>query len=327
MSADLSCSIAGIPLKTPLVLASGIWGTSPPLLLRAARLGAGAVTAKTCTPAPRRGHGNPSAVNWGHGLLNAMGLPNPGAEEEVELLRQAKRSLVPLGVRLIANISADTTEGFAEAAAKVSRAEPDLIEVNISCPNVNAEFGENFASSPEAAAEATRAVKAATKIPCVVKLAPNVPSIARIARAVEEAGADALTAINTMPGMLVDAESGSAVLANGTGGISGPALKPIALRCVFEASGAVGLPIIGTGGVVSGEDAVEMLSVGATAVGIGSAVALRGERAIALILAELEEWLTARGFSRLEDVRGRTARGMYRKRQTNPPPVPKWDRE
>lgn len=327
MSVDLSCSIAGVLLKTPLVLASGIWGTSPSLLLRAARLGAGAVTAKTCTPAPRRGHKNPSAVSWGHGLLNAMGLPNPGAEEEVELLRQARRALVPLGVRLIANISADTTEGFAEAAAKVSRAAPDLIEVNISCPNVNAEFGENFASSPEAAAEVTRAVKAATRIPCIVKLAPNVPSIARIARAVEGAGADALTVINTMPGMLVDAESGSAVLANRTGGISGPALKPIALRCVFEASNSVGIPIIGTGGVVSGVDAVEMLSAGAAAVGIGSAITLRGERAIALILSELEGWLSARGFSRLEEVRGRTARGVEREMKTNPPPMPKWETE
>ena len=116
-SPDLSCRIAGVRLRSPLVLAYGIWGTSPSLLMRAARSGAGAVTAKTCTPEPRRGHRNPSAVDWGHGLLNAMGLPNPGAEEEVSLLRTAAKALAPLGVPLIASISADTVKDFGAAAA------------------------------------------------------------------------------------------------------------------------------------------------------------------------------------------------------------------
>jgi dihydroorotate dehydrogenase (NAD+) catalytic subunit len=256
-----------------------------------------------------------------------MGLPNPGAEEEVELLREASRLLSPLGVPLIANISADSVEGFGTAAGIVSRAKPDLIEVNISCPNVCDDFGEIFAGSPETAAEVTRAVKAATRIPCIVKLAPNVPSIARIARAVVGAGADALTVINTMPGMLIDAESGLPILANATGGISGPALKPIALRCVFETAMAVQVPIIGTGGVVTGTDAVEMLAAGAAAVGIGSAISLRGESAIALILAELEEWLSTRGYRRLDDVRNRAHTGIKPQKESNLPPVPTWGRE
>ena len=236
---DTTCAIAGVKLRNPLVLASGIWGTSPALLLRAAQGGAGAVTAKTCTPAPRRGHKNPSAVDWGHGLLNAMGLPNPGAEEETELLQEAKALLAPLGVPLIASISADTAEDFAHAASLVARAKPDLIEVNISCPNVQDERRMIFAARAEPAAAVTRAVKSATSIPCIIKLAPNVPSISEIAIAVVEAGADALCAVNTMPGMLIDAESGRPVLANTTGGISGYALKPIALRCVWEVSAAV----------------------------------------------------------------------------------------
>ena len=324
-SADLSCLVAGIRLASPLVLASGIWGTSPSLLERAARSGAGAVTAKTCTPAARRGHRNPTAIDWGYGLINAMGLPNPGAEEEVALLREAARRLAALGVPLIASISADTAEGFAEAAAIVARAQPAAIEVNISCPNVRSEHGEMFASSAEAAAEVTARVRDATSLPCIVKLAPNVPDIAAIARAVVDAGADAITAINTMPGMLVDAESGAPVLANGTGGISGPALKPIALRCVHEIAAAVDVPIIGTGGVLTGTDAVEMVSAGATCVGIGSAVFYRGEQAFSLIREELACWLSAHGFGGLDDIRGRTHRTPPAGAVSTLPPFPTWE--
>ena len=320
---DLSCRIAGVRLGTPLVLASGIWGTSPTLLERAARAGAGAVTAKTCTPEPRRGHRNPTAVDWGHGLINAMGLPNPGAEQEVQLLREASRLLAPLEVPLIASIAADSVEDFGRAAAIVSDARPALIEVNISCPNVESS-GEMFASSAEAAAAVTRQVKACTQIPCLVKLSPNVPDIAAVARAVAAAGADGITAINTMPGMLIDAESGVPVLANSSGGISGPALKPIALRCVFEIAEAVSLPIVGTGGVLTGTDAVEMLSAGAAAVGVGSAIVTRGPAAITLILDELRDWLAGRGLGALDAVRGRAHRRPAPV-ATNLPPVPGWE--
>jgi dihydroorotate dehydrogenase (NAD+) catalytic subunit len=322
---DLSCTIAGVRLATPLVLASGIWGTSPTLLERAARSGAGAVTAKTCTPAPRTGHRNPTAINWEHGLINAMGLPNPGAEEEVGLLRDAIRRLSDYGAALIASIAADTVEEFGVAAAIVSRAGPAMIEVNISCPNVESNHGEMFASSAEAAAAVTRQVKSSTSIPVIVKLSPNVPDIAAIARAVAAAGADGITAVNTMPGMLVDAESGAPVLANASGGISGYALKPIALRCVHEIAAAVSIPIIGTGGVLTGTDAVEMLSAGAACVGVGSAVVTRGAQAFSLILDELRRWLNDRGYGCLEDVRGRT-RLARRAALSNPPPVPGWER-
>jgi dihydroorotate dehydrogenase (NAD+) catalytic subunit len=320
---DLSVEIAGVRLSNPLVLASGIWGTTPELLERAARAGAGAVTAKTCTPGPRRGHRNPTALDWGHGFLNAMGLPNPGAEEEALMLAEARRRIGLLGVPLIASIAADTVEGFAEAAAAVSRAGPDLVEVNISCPNVASEHGEMFAASPAAAAAATRAAKRATSIPCLVKLSPQVADIAAVARAVAEAGADGITAVNTLPGMLVDPETGFPILANRTGGISGPALKPVALRCVYEVCAAVGIPVVGTGGVATGVDAIEMISVGAAAVGVGSALAA-GDSVFGRMLDEMGGWMAARGFHGLEDIRGRAHRAAHAGPATNPPPVPGW---
>ena len=319
---DLSCTIAGVRLRNPLVLASGILGTHASLLERVARSGAGAVTAKSCGPEPRRGHPNPTVLDWGHGLINAVGLPNPGVEAEVGLLSETRRLLEPLGVALIASIFAETPERFAEVAARVSDAAPDLIELNVSCPNVGSELGEPFAASAEGVAAVTERVREATRIPIVVKLSPAVADIARVARAAELAGASAICAVNTMPGMLIDAESGAAVLANAEGGISGPALKPIALRCVHAVARAVAIPIIGTGGVLDGTDAVEMLMAGATAVGIGSALYYRGADATGSVLAELEAWLREHGHRSLESVRGSALRALRHPVRPTPPPIP-----
>ncbi|MCC6169744.1 MAG: dihydroorotate dehydrogenase [Caldilineaceae bacterium] len=295
-------------LPAPLVLASGIWGTTVSLLERAAAAGCGAVTAKSCGPVPRPGHVNPSCLDWGHGLINAIGLANPGVDAEVELLTQARRQLASLGVPLIASIFAGAAPEFGEVAAKVVAAQPDLIEVNISCPNVGSEFGEPFAANPESAAAVTRHVKEAVVdagIPVIVKLAPNVPSVARIALAVVEAGADALCAVNTMPGLVIDAASGQAILANRSGGLSGPALKPIALKCVYDVYRACpGVPIIGTGGVTTGVDAIEMVMAGATAVGVGSAIYYRGAEAIRTILDEMACWLDQHDMADLAEIRG-----------------------
>ena len=304
MTIDLTCSFLNLTLNNPTVLASGILGTSATLLERTARCGAGAVTAKSCGPEPRAGHPNPVSVDWGGGVINAIGLTNPGAEEEVHLLRASKALLAPLGVPLIASIFAPTVEQFGEVARIISQAEPDLIEVNISCPNVGDEFGTPFAGLPDTAAAVTAAVKAVTSIPISVKLAPNVPSIARIAAAVVEAGADAITAVNTMPGMVIDAEAGKAVLSNKMGGISGPALKPVALRCVAEIARAVKVPIIGTGGITTGRDAAEMIMAGATAVGVGTAVWYRGPEAFQQITAELRAFMAQEGYPNLESMRG-----------------------
>ncbi len=292
-------------MKSPLVLASGIIGTSADLLERAALCGAGAVTSKSCSLEPRLGHPNPVAVEWEGGVINAVGLTNPGADQEVQMLLDAKARLAPLGVPLIASIFASTVQEFGQVAAIISQAQPDLIEVNISCPNVSDEFGTPFAGSPDSAAAVTEAVKAATQIPVSIKLAPNVPSIARIALAVVNAGADALTAINTMPGMVIDAQAGKPVLFNRMGGISGAAIKPIALRCVAEIRQAVDVPIIGTGGVATGKDAAEMLMAGATVVGIGSAVWFRGPEVFDLINTELRAFMESEGYTDLEQMRGK----------------------
>ena len=304
---QLTTSFLGQELPSPLVLASGIWGTTVSLLVRAGELGCGAVTAKSCGPGPRSGHVNPTCLDWGHGLINAIGLANPGVEAEIELLDAARLRLEPLGVALIASIFAGPPAEFGIVAARVATARPHAIEVNISCPNVNSEFGDPYASDPEAAAEVTghvvRAVERAG-IPVIVKLAPNVPNVARIARAVVDAGASALCAINTMPGMIIDAESGQPILANRSGGLSGPALKPVALKVVYDLARACpGVPIIGTGGVTSGLDAVEMLMAGATTVGVGSAVYYRAAEAIADIHRELREWLDAHGTT-VDEIRG-----------------------
>ncbi len=319
---DLSIEIAGVRFPNPLILASGIWGTSPDLLVRAARSGAGGVTAKSCGPEPRPGHPNPTLLDWGHGLINALGLPNPGAKAEVGILQEAKAQLQPLGVPLIASIFADRVEHFARVAEIVSRAEPDLMEVNISCPNVADEFGLPFAASAENAAAVTQAVKGATDIPISLKLAPNVPDISPIAQAVVEAGAEAITAVNTMPGMVIDAPSGQPVLANRTGGISGPALKPIALRCVYEIAHSVDVPIIGTGGVLTGTDAAEMLMAGATAIGIGSALYYRGECAFSLIGQELMEFMSTYGYNCLAELRGLAHREPSYPLGPSTPPIP-----
>jgi dihydroorotate dehydrogenase (NAD+) catalytic subunit len=250
------------------------------------------------------------AVEWDGGLLNAIGLSNPGAEAEVPLLIAARERLAPLGVPLIASVFAGTVAAFAQVARTVAAARPALIEVNISCPNVGDEFGTPFAGSPQSAAAVTEAVKRAVGDgPISVKLAPNVPDIARIAAACVEAGADALTAVNTMPGMLIDVEAGRPVLSNRVGGVSGPALKPVALRCVYALRRAVDVPIIGTGGVTTGRDAAEMLMAGATAVGVGSAVWYRGVAALGEITQELAALMAHEGYATLAALRGRAHDG------------------
>ena len=328
----LACDFLNFSLRSPLVLASGIIGTSATLMARAAHAGAGMVTAKSCGPAPRAGHPNPVALDWGGGLINAIGLTNPGAAHEARLLAETKQMLQPLGVPLVVSIFAGTVAEFGEVAAIVAQAKPDLIEVNISCPNVGDEFGTPFAGLPESAAAVTESVKRALDgsqglarsahsgvlrkdrpertehIPISVKLAPNVPDIARIAAAVVEAGADAITAVNTVPGMVIDAESGRPVLSNSVGGVSGPALKPIALRCVYEISRAVRVPIIGTGGVTTGRDAAEMLMAGASLVGVGSAVWYRGVDALTEINAELAAFMELHGYESVAALSGLSRR-------------------
>lgn len=302
----LGVDLCGVNLSNPLILASGILGTEAELLARVARAGAGGVTAKSCGLQPRTGHPNPTVLAWEHGLINAVGLANPGVDVEVQELRRAKIHLAPLGAALIASVFADTVEGFAQVAAAVTAAEPDLIEVNISCPNVHDEFGTPFAADAGAAAEVTAAVRSAVagRAPVLVKLSPNVTDISAIAGSVEAAGADGITAINTLTGMIIDVHAGRPILANRTGGLSGPAIHPLAVRCVYEIYRAVQIPIVGTGGVTTGRDAVEMIMAGATAVGVGSAVYGEGPEAFGRIRGEICALMDELGCEQVASLKG-----------------------
>jgi dihydroorotate dehydrogenase (NAD+) catalytic subunit len=239
-------------------------------------------------------------------LINAVGLANPGVDVEILVLARTARLLKPLGAALIASIFAGTVAEFAQVASHVASASPDLIEVNISCPNVHDEYGTPFSSDPQSAAEVTAAVKeaAGTNVPVLVKLSPNVADISGVARAVEAAGADGITAINTLTGMLIDVHARRPTLANRMGGISGPAILPLAIRCVYDIYQAVSIPIIGMGGVSSGQDAVAMIMAGATAVGVGSAVYGQGPEVFGQILAEMEELAAELGYGHIAEMRG-----------------------
>ena len=297
--------LCGVRLRNPLVLASGIWGSCAGTLVRVGRAGAGAVTAKSCSLAPRAGHPNPTVLDWGGGLINAVGLANPGAEAQVEMLRAARAGLEPLGVPLIASVFGHSRAEFVEAARRITAAAPDLIELNVSCPNVEAEFGRPFALDPVAAAGVTEAVRGVYEGPLLVKLSPNAPDIAAVARAVAAAGASGITAVNTLgPGMVIDVRARRPILSNRVGGVSGPAMLPVAVRCVYDIAAAVDLPIVGTGGVRSGEDALQMIMAGATAVGVGSALYREGPAVFGRILNELETLMQQEGFDSLAAARG-----------------------
>ena len=299
----LHVDLAGIELASPLVLASGVMGLSASSLARVADLGAGAVTAKSCGLEERKGHPCPAILPFGFGLLNAVGLANPGVDEMVEELR-AYRLLSDVPV--IASIFGKTVAEFPEVAARIAEARPAMIEVNVSCPNVAAEFGRPFASDPELVGEITRLVRArVTDIPISIKISLQCLSLAQIAKACADNGADAITAINSVgPGMIIDPNVRRPVLANRMGGLSGPAILPLAVRAVWEIAEAVSLPIIGTGGVETAEDVVQMVLAGATAVGVGTAVYTRGLEVFSQINSDLHVFMQERGITSLSDLKG-----------------------
>ncbi len=306
MQPNLQTTLCGVRLPNPTVLASGILGLAHEVLVRVAEAGAGAVTTKSISLAPRDGYPNPVVLDWGAGLINAVGLSNPGIEVMVEEIRAAKERLTPLGVPLIASIFADTIYDFGTIARYVSDAAPDLIEVNISCPNVDDRYLRMFAAEPYVAAQVTRRVKQNTDLPVLVKLSPNVTDIVEVAEAVVEAGADGITAVNSLgPGLILDIETCRPLLAHGSGGVSGAALRPIAARCVRDICRAVDVPVVATGGIASGRDAVEMILLGATAVGIGSAVARRGMAVFAQVCQEIESYMARHDYENLDAFRRR----------------------
>ena len=266
---DLGVTLAGIPLDNPVIPASGTFGYGAEFaeLYDIDRLGT--FSFKGTTLEPRFGNPTPRIAEAPQGMLNAVGLQNPGVKKVIseELPRMKEFFHKPV----MANVSGFSIDEYAQTCALLDKEEQvGWLEVNISCPNVHG-GGMAFGSSPEAAAEVTRAVKAVTKKPVFMKLSPNVTDIAAIARACEDAGADGVSLINTLLAMRIGLKTKKPVLANGTGGLSGPAVFPVAVRMVYQVYEAVGIPIIGMGGVSSPEDVIEMMLAGATAVEVGAA--------------------------------------------------------
>ncbi len=248
-----------------------------------------------------KGHPNPTVLQFGDVIINAVGLSNPGVDAELD---EIKRAVKKAGVPVLASIFAGTAEGFVEVAKKIEKAGPAFVELNMSCPNVQGDIGKPFACEARTAAQVTEMVKNSIKTPVIVKLTPNVPDIASIAKSVEEAGADGICAINTLgPGMVIDVDARKPVLSNKVGGISGPAIKPVAVRCVWEITNVVEIPVIGTGGIITGRDAVEMFMAGATALGIGSAIHYRGNDAFKLICDEISEFMRVNAYTKLKHLR------------------------
>lgn len=267
--------IAGVKFENPTMLAAGILGTTGASMVRILNEGgAGGVVTKSIGPVPVCGHKNPSMLALGGGFINAMGLPNPSYEAfcgEIEYVKKQTAKDGKDGRPVIASIFGGNAAEFVETAKGLSEAKPDAFELNLSCPHAEG-YGAAIGSQPCRVEEITAAVKEAVDVPVWVKLTPNVADIAEIGRAAERGGADAVVAINTVKGMIIDIHSGRPILGNGSGGLSGPMIKPIAVKCVYDLYKALTIPIIGVGGVSSWEDAVEMFMAGASAVQIGSAV-------------------------------------------------------
>lgn len=297
---DLRVEIGRLSLQNPVMTASGTFGYGREFkdLVDLNRLGA--IVVKGLSLAPSRGNPPPRIAETPCGMLNAIGLENVGIEafkrDKLPFLRQ-------LHVPVLTNIYGTTIEAYAELAAQLDGL-PEVagIEVNISCPNVKA-GGVAFGVQPDMAARVVAAVRAKTVKPLVVKLSPNVTDVTEIARSAEGAGADALSLINTITGMAVDIHTRRPKLANITGGLSGPAIRPVAVRMVWQVARAVKIPVIGIGGIMTAEDALEFLIAGAVAVQVGTANFVN-PRATMEILAGIEAYLTAHGFSRLTDLIG-----------------------
>lgn len=265
---NLSVNIGGIRMDNPVTTGSGTFGFGPEYAPYIDLKRLGAITVKGTTLEPRLGNPVPRIAETPAGMLNAIGLQNPGVDA---FIHRHLPYLREIGVPVIVNIAGNTIEEYAEVAHRLDKADGVAgLEVNISCPNVK-KGGLQFGTDPKMAAEVIEAVKSATKLPVIAKLSPNVTNIVIMAESVAGAGADALSLINTLLGMVIDVHTRRPVLANQVGGLSGPAIRPVAVRMVWQVSQAVNLPIIGMGGIVTAEDALELILAGATGVAVGTA--------------------------------------------------------
>ena len=296
---ELSVELAGVKLKNPIVVASGTFGFGREYGQFYDLSELGGICAKGLTLHRREGNPPPRIAETPMGILNSVGLQNPGVDAFIaeELPELRKHDLV-----VIANISGNTPEEYGIMCEKLSEAGVDMIEVNISCPNVKA-GGLAYGTKPELAAEVTKVAKEHATVPVMVKLSPNVTDITEIARAVADAGADALSLINTLRGMRIDVNTRRPILKMNTGGLSGPAVLPVAVRMVWEVASAVNLPILGMGGVAKGEDAAQLMLAGASAVAVGTAC-FADPYAPIKVRDELAEIACAQGLDKVSDLTG-----------------------
>ncbi|MCD7826003.1 MAG: dihydroorotate dehydrogenase [Clostridiaceae bacterium] len=296
---NLSVDFAGVTMKNPVTTASGTFGSGLEYSEFVDLNRLGAVTTKGVANIPWQGNPTPRICETYGGMLNAVGLQNPGIdlflERDIPFLKQ-------YDTRIIVNVCGKSVQDYIEVVERLAEAEADLLEINISCPNVKA-GGLAFGQDPRQVEKITSQIKAAAKQPVIMKLTPNVTDIAEVARAAEAGGADAISLINTLTGMKIDVHRRCFALANKTGGLSGPAVKPVAVRMVYQAAHAVQIPVLGMGGISNAEDALEFIMAGATMVAVGTAN-FHNPSATVEVIQGLEQFMRENGVSDIRELIG-----------------------
>jgi dihydroorotate dehydrogenase (NAD+) catalytic subunit len=301
----LEVEIAGLRFPNPLILASGIADETGASMAEAVKRGAGGVVTKSLSLIARDGHQNPCVVELPFGLLNAMGLPNPGIEayrEEVDEYLRSTKSSNPI----IGSVFGSNIEEYGLAAKGAQDIGVNAVEINGSCPNAHG-LGLEFGQDPMVIYELVKEVKRRVTIPVFFKLTPATSNIVKLGQAAEKAGADGIVAVNTMPAMKIDVHTGRPILTNVTGGLSGPALRPVGVRCVYQlaSSGNITIPIIGVGGITNWQDAVEYIMAGASAVQIGTGITWEDLDIFSKIAQGIRSFLEAEGYSSIDGIKGK----------------------
>ncbi|MDR2183983.1 MAG: dihydroorotate dehydrogenase [Clostridiales bacterium] len=297
---NLSVKVAGLTWQNPVTVASGTFGSGREYAEYVDINRLGAITTKGVSPVPWAGNRTPRVAESYGGMLNSIGLQNPGVEQFIANDMDFFREVAPL---IIVNVCGHKIEDYCHVARRLSQEDGiDMLELNISCPNIS-EGGVQFGTNWKLTESVVREVRKATRLPLIVKLTPNVTDIEVIAKAAEGAGADALSMINTLFGMRIDIKRRRPVLGNIFGGLSGPAIKPVALRCVYQVARCTKIPIIGMGGIMTGDDAIEFIMAGATAVAVGTAN-FANPRATMDVLEGIEDFMSKNGIDDIKDIIG-----------------------
>lgn len=300
MPPNFQTKLAKVVMDNPLILASGILGMTPSTIRRVANAGAGAAVTKSVGIKARDGYSNPSIyVIDSYGLINSMGLPNPGIDEFVKEFEGQNFSFP-----IIYSIFGSSPEEYSKTAKSLLALKPSAFEINLSCPNVK-EVGSLIGQDPKMVYKVVDKVKTSVNVPVFAKITPNVTDVTSVAISAVKAGADAVVAINTLKAMAIDVDTMTPILANKSGGLSGPAIKPVSIKMVYDLFESIEVPIVGVGGILTWKDAVEYLLAGASAIQIGSAIVWKGLEVFGEILVGLRKYMIEKNFSCLEEIVGR----------------------